>query len=941
MIASIPLRMKVISVFFLSAAALCAADFLTGQAARAVIGQVTFTDENPAPSDTVLGGLSGLAFAADTLFVADANEIGAMYSNERVLLFQGMSSQLPSPSAELPTAAQLAPGSLCPVCVGRATVVLGQPDFSTTTLNSAASQGNLRSPTAIASDGVHLAIADTDHNRVLIWNRIPTTNNAPADVVVGQPNFVTATVPTNHVPNAQSMSGPQGVWIQNGMLFVADTLNNRVLVYYHIPTTNGAAADLVLGQPNFSTYVQVDVTQQTTSATARNMLNPVSVTSDGQRLYVADLGYSRVLIWNTIPTTNGVPADVAVGQPDMVSSIPNNAYTVDTTNNNKQTPVLCTVSNGTDGNGNLTYPGGCNATLNFPRFALAAAGRLFIADGGNDRVLVFDAIPAQSGASADIIIGQVGGSIDQASNAADSLRTPMSLAWDGVNLYVSDAFNRRVTVYSMGETAIPYGGVRNAASFDIIASDRVTVSGTINAGDIATISIGANSSATPVDYPYEVLATDTLATVAQGLTNVINSSNSGAGDPNVVAITDPTTNTVILQSKISGVDGNNITVAVKMSTGADIVLTPDDTTLSGGGDASQLAAGTLVSIIANPGSVLAFGEAAADLSQKTLPTEMAGAQVYVNGIRSPLMYVSPTQINAQIPWEVNTTTSVSVYVRAVRSDGSIAVTTPMAATIVAANPGLFQYPNTTGGPAVGVFLHGSSSAIGAVSVDSLSPTSGDVISITIGARIYNYTVQDGDTQQTLRDAMVAMINSLDPDVKASPAGLFGRVILQARIQGPDGNGIVYQASAAGFNGGSPTETLTPLSTALCCANVAYSLVTQDNPALPGEVLIAYATGMGVPVADDVTTPLVVTGVQYPLGAPVTQPPVLTNGLAGGSTANILMATLKPGTVGEFEVWIQLSPGVAADPYLQLWIGQEAFVSNIVTVPVIVPGTAGN
>jgi uncharacterized protein (TIGR03437 family) len=934
--------MKVISIFLLSAATVCAADFLTGQAARAVIGQVTFTDENPAPSDTVLGGLSGLAFAADTLFVADANEVGALYSNHRVLMFRGMSSQLPPPGAELTPAAGLGSGQQCPVCVGQATVVLGQPDFSTSTMNALPSQSNLRSPTAIASDGVHLAIADTDHNRVLIWDRIPTTNNAPADVVVGQPNFVTATVPTNHVPTAQSMSGPQGVWIQNGMLFVADTLNNRVLVYKHIPTTNGAAADLVLGQPNFSAYVEVDVSQQTTTATASNMLNPVSVTSDGQRLFVSDLGYNRVLIWDTIPTTNGAAASVSVGQPDMVSSIANNAYSVDTTNNNKQTPVLCTVSNGTDTNGNLTYPGLCNSTVNFPRFALAAAGRLVVADGGNDRLLVFNTIPTQSGASADTIIGQVGGSVYQATDAADSLRTPMSLAWDGVNLYVGDAFNRRVTVYSMGETSIPYGGVRNAASFNIIASASVTVSGTINAGDIATITIGANSSATPVNYPYSVVATDTLTTVAQALVNVINASNSGAGDPNVFAIADPITNAVILQSRVNGVNGNDITLAVEMSTGADIVLTPSDTTLAGGGDASKVAAGTLVTIISNPGSVLAFGEAAADLSQDTLPTELAGAQVYFNGIRAPLMYVSPTQINAQVPWEVNTTTSISAYVRAVRSDGTIAVTTPMAASIVAGNPGLFAYPNTTGGLAAGVFLHASSSAMGVVSEDSLSPTSGDVVNITIDTRSYTYTVQNGDTQATIRDALVALINASDPEVVASPAGLFGRVILKAKIQGPDGNGIPYTASAAGSGtSGSPTETLTAFTQTLCCANVAYSPVTPDNPAVPGEVVISYATGLGLPVASDATSPLVKTGVQYPLGSPVTQPPVLTNGLAGGMTANVLQATLKPGTVGEFEVWIQLSPGVSADPLTQVWIGQESYVSNIVTIPVVSPGTAGN
>ena len=50
---STALRMKCISVFLLSAAAVCAADFMTGQAARAVIGQVTFTDEDPNASDAV------------------------------------------------------------------------------------------------------------------------------------------------------------------------------------------------------------------------------------------------------------------------------------------------------------------------------------------------------------------------------------------------------------------------------------------------------------------------------------------------------------------------------------------------------------------------------------------------------------------------------------------------------------------------------------------------------------------------------------------------------------------------------------------------------------------------------------------------------------------------------------------------------------------------
>jgi len=168
------LRMKCITIFLFSAGVLCAADFTTGQAARLVIGQPTFTSQDSNSSDTILGAASGLAFAADTLFVADSNRVGASPSNHRVLLFQNVSGMLPRPTD------QLTYNSKCPVCVGHATVVLGQPDFTTATENLQATPTTLRLPTAVASDGVHVVVADTNHNRVLIWNRIPTSNNTPA-----------------------------------------------------------------------------------------------------------------------------------------------------------------------------------------------------------------------------------------------------------------------------------------------------------------------------------------------------------------------------------------------------------------------------------------------------------------------------------------------------------------------------------------------------------------------------------------------------------------------------------------------------------------------------------------------------------------------------------------------------------------------------------------
>src|SRR5262249_33581239 len=156
---------------------------------------------------------------------------------------------------------------------------------------------------------------------------LATSPRPPADVVGGQSDFKSTSIPGN-LPNAKALRGPQGVWIQNGKLYVCDTQYNRVLIWNSIPTTNGAAADVVLGQTNMTTFVQPDLTQQKNNVTASALLNPVAVSSDGTRLFVTDLGYNRVLIWNTIPTSNGQAADVAVGQPDLTSSVANYGFKI-------------------------------------------------------------------------------------------------------------------------------------------------------------------------------------------------------------------------------------------------------------------------------------------------------------------------------------------------------------------------------------------------------------------------------------------------------------------------------------------------------------------------------------------------------------------------------------------------------------------------------------
>jgi len=923
--------MKFTLFLLLFAAGAAAADFSAAQAARLVIGQPNFTIQDPAPTDVVIGSPAGIAYAANKLFVADSNMMMVTPVANRVLIYNDVSSQIPAPTD------QLAQNSLCPACVGKASVVLGQTDFTTITASSTQTARTLRAPTSVASDGIHLAVADAGNNRVLIWNHIPATNGEPADVVVGQPSFSSAAVSSTHAVTAASLLEPQGVWIQNGKLYIADTGNNRILIYNRIPTANGAAADMVLGQPNLTAYTQIGISEQTTAATATNMLNPVSVTTDGTHLFVADLGFNRTLVWNTLPTSNGAAASFALGQPDMVSSIANNAYSTDANNNYKETPVLCTTSIGVDTNSNPIYPGVCASTLNFPRFALSAGGRLFVADGGNDRILVYQTMPTASGAPADLVLGQepdytgVNVNTNAGSNAVDSLRTPASLAWDGTNLYVADVFNRRISVFSIGENNIPSAGVRNGASFAVYATGAIKIAGSIKAGDIVTVTISftVNNVTKSSSYTYTVQASDTLQTVVTAVANAINSSNSGAGDPYAIATAEIPEFSVNLQAKKQGPEGDYVSYSVALSSGAVLSAQGAGGSLTGGADASQIAPGTLVSIFANPNTVLSYAPAqSADMSKTQLPNELGGVQVYINGFRAPLLYVSPTQINSQIPWEMDATSSVSVYVRLMKPDGSVVATTPVAVTIVPANPGLFTYSDSQ----QVVAQHAFSQAAGIVSVDGgVTPGDGGVVQIR--GRRYTYTVQINDTLKTIAQGFADLINAQDPEVYAVLSSEYTRIMLFARIAGLAGDGIPYTAGvtvAPTAQGGA--LVLTPFGSNLCCANYRGALVTLANPALADEFIYVYATGIGEAVYTPAGAAIYKTGYMFPADSPVTTPLSAPSAAAARITADVIEVTPLPGSFGVFRVLLHLNSGLSPDPAMTLTLAQNGILSNVTTMP---------
>jgi len=158
-------------------------------------------------------------------------------------------------------------------------------------------------------------MADSYNHRVLIWHRLPTAPGTVPDVVLGQPNLRS----NSAACGSAQMRYPTGVTFSpTGQLIVVDAANHRVLVWNGLPTTDGQAPDLVLGQQDFTHCAPNDDDQngyEDATPTARTLYNPSSLWTDGTRLVISDMSNHRVLVWNSFPTRHFQPADIITDCP--------------------------------------------------------------------------------------------------------------------------------------------------------------------------------------------------------------------------------------------------------------------------------------------------------------------------------------------------------------------------------------------------------------------------------------------------------------------------------------------------------------------------------------------------------------------------------------------------------------------------------------------------
>ncbi len=135
-------------------------------------------------------------------------------------------------------------------------LVLGQTDANSADENRGGAIGGdtFRWPHAIAGDENGLWIADAGNHRVLGWRGHPEAD-CPSDFVLGQESMSEAREWPYDIQGAHRLRFPYGMASQKGMLAVADTANNRIL-FWKLPLLEDAfaAAKEVIGQIDFASF---------------------------------------------------------------------------------------------------------------------------------------------------------------------------------------------------------------------------------------------------------------------------------------------------------------------------------------------------------------------------------------------------------------------------------------------------------------------------------------------------------------------------------------------------------------------------------------------------------------------------------------------------------------------------------------------------------------
>jgi len=361
------------------------------------------------------------------------------------------------------------------------------------------------------------------------------------------------------------------------------------------------------------------------AATSAEMSSPTGVAVDSfGNVYIGDSGNNvvRMVTSGTIST--------AVG----------NVCTSTTT-------IPCGAGQGGDG-GPATA-----AQLNYPLgVAVDSAGNLYIADSNNN------------------VIREVSGGIISTVSFTLRLNHPVDVAVDSArNLYIADLNNSRIvkvtaagisTVFAGNGTSGFSGDGGPASKAELSFPTGVAVDGAGNVYIADTDNqrirkVGPDGNITTIAGTGQYGYTDGLASAAT------------FASPGGIAV-DPAGALYIADT------GNN--VIRHLEPPAPVLSTSG--VVNAASYVSGISPGALASIFGTN-----FLASTASATGLPLSSSLSGVQVSVGGQLAPILYVNPTQVNFQVPWETGTgTTTISLNRNGVLSN---TVTVP----VLAAAPGLF------------------------------------------------------------------------------------------------------------------------------------------------------------------------------------------------------------------------------------------------------------
>ena len=377
------------------------------------------------------------------------------------------------------------------------TRVIGQTSTTLTNVNPNLVEGReLDVPQYVAVDPTSspapLYVADTGNNRILGFRTAASfANGQQADIVVGQPDFVTTvTQGPNFTTRTTGIASPEGMAVDaSGNLYVVDAANNRVLRFPQpFNQTATVFPDLSIGQPSFATgtanHGGLSATSLSFTSSTGATLSASIAFDAGGNLWVADAGNNRILRFNVTAlgssATSGPAADIVLGQPDFV--------TASTT-----TPALTSLSA-------IQAPAG---------LAIDPEGRLFASESvatRRGRVLAW-VPPFSSGQSASKTLG-----VDTSTTAPPTVSefqfqsSPRALFMVGDQLGVADTLDSRLLLF-------PSFDQWNFTQFYQAATTVIGQTGFSTAlANQGAASAGASSLATPVGayfYNNELYVADT------------------------------------------------------------------------------------------------------------------------------------------------------------------------------------------------------------------------------------------------------------------------------------------------------------------------------------------------------------------------------------------------------------------------------------------------